>query len=497
MQNYSILSKFLKLITVQVKDENGKQHEVCSKTFLSIYCVTAERVRSLAAHKWQTDNPRGEQRGGKRLKPGYEDLKEEIKQHISRYRCVSSHYGRNKTPHKKYLPSNLNVLKMYRAFLEQYSGTLSVKYSLYYKVFVTSFNLGFGNPRTDVCSTCVKLKSTINATQEAEKKKELVTELLVHKMRAKKYYSLLKEEHDDSVLTICFDLMQNQPLPKSPVGEAYYSRQLWQFFFGVLVHHPGKQNKDDVAFYTWGEHEQGRGANSVASALTHFIEGRLATSNQQTQLIRLFSDSCIGQNKNFAVLLALHMLAAKYKVKFLHYFPVRGHSYMPPDRAFGRVEKLLRRKETILTPHEYFAAFNEVGHVFQYGDDWKVYDFKALSKIAVKTQPGFRITDAKVLEVVPESSKMTVRNFYAAAGCQHAILKRGTRLTSLVAKELLPINTVKAVKKRDVLQLLQAMGQNRVAEVMDYYRPICEKAESNVAESDDDEALIIRNEDSW
>ena len=118
-----------------------------------------------------------------------------------------------------------------------------------------------------------------------------------------------------------------------------------------------------------------------------------------------------------------------------------------------------------------------------------------MSKIAVKTQPGFRITDAKVLEVVPESSKTTVRNFYATAGCQHAILKRGTRLTLLVAKELPPINTVKAVKKRDVLQLLQAMGQNGVAEVMDYYRPICEEAESNVDESNDNEALIIKNED--
>ena len=251
MQNHSILSKFLKLITVQVKDKDGNQHEVCSKTFLSIYCVTAERVRSLAAHNWQTDNPRGEQRGGKRLKARYEDLKEEIKQHISRYRCVSSHYGRNKTPYKKYLPSTLNVLKMYHAFLEQYSGTLSVKYSLYYKVFATSFNLGFENPRTDVCSTCVKLKSTISATQEAEKKKELVTGLLVHKMRAKRFHSLLKEEYDDSVLIICFNLIQNQPLPKSPVGEAYYSRQLWQFFFfDVLVHHPGIQDKDDVAFYT-------------------------------------------------------------------------------------------------------------------------------------------------------------------------------------------------------------------------------------------------------
>ena len=171
MQNHSILSKFLKLITVQVKDDDGNQHEVCSKRFLSIYCVTAERVRSLVAHKWQTDTSRGEQRGGKWLKAGYEDLKEEIKQHISRYRCVSSHYGRNKTLYKKHLPSTLNVLKMYRAFLEQYSGTLSVKYSLYYTVIVTSYNLVFGNPKTDVFLTCVKLKSTISANQEAEKKR--------------------------------------------------------------------------------------------------------------------------------------------------------------------------------------------------------------------------------------------------------------------------------------------------------------------------------------
>ena len=53
------------------------------------------------------------------------------------------------------------------------------------------------------------------------------------------------------------------------------------------------------------------------------------------------------------------------------------------------------------------------------------------------------------------------------------------------------------MKKLDVLQLLQAMGQNGVAEVMNYYKPICEEAESNVDESDDDEALIIRKEDSW
>ena len=237
----------------------------------------------------------------------------------------------------------------------------------------------------------------------------------------------------------------------------------------MLVHQPGKQDKYDVSFYIWGEHEQGRGVNSVASALTHFIEDRLTIPHHNIKLIRLFSDSCVGQNKLFSVLLALHMLAAKYKVKLKHYFPIRGHSYMPSDRAFGRVEKMLRRKETILMPCEYFAVFSEVGNVLRYGDDWKVYDFKVLAKTAVKNHPGFRISDTKVLVVMPEMPQMTVKNFYASVGSQHSILKRGSRLSSLVAKELPPVNAVKAVKKRGVLQLLQAMGQNEVMQVMDFY----------------------------
>ena len=105
MQTCKTALKFIKLIIVQVKDEDGNQHDVCSKTFLSVHCITAERVQSLAAHKWQTGNLRGEQGGGKRPNAGYENLKEEIKRHVSHYCCVSSHYGKNKTPHQKYLLS--------------------------------------------------------------------------------------------------------------------------------------------------------------------------------------------------------------------------------------------------------------------------------------------------------------------------------------------------------------------------------------------------------
>ena len=129
-------------------------------------------------------------------------------------------------------------------------------------------------------------------------------------MRAKKFYALLNEKQDDSVPTAYFNLMQNQALPKSPIKEAYYAHQLWLYFLGIVVHRLNEQQRDDVFFYTWGEHQQKRGANSIASALAHFLVEKLNVSDNKVKTVRLFSDSCIGQNKNFTVLLTLNMLAA-------------------------------------------------------------------------------------------------------------------------------------------------------------------------------------------
>ena len=56
---------------------------------------------------------------------------------------------------------------------------------------------------------------------------------------------------------------------------------------------------------------------------------------------------------------------------------------------------------------------------------------------------------------------------------------------------------MKVVKKRDVLQLLQAMGQNEVIQVMDFYRSVCEESENSADESDNDEAIMVTNEDNW
>lgn len=38
-------------------------------------------------------------------------------------------------------------------------------------------------------------------------------------------------------------------------------------------------------------------------------------------------------------------------------FPVRGHSFLPADRVFGQVEKLLRKQPTIIHKTDYIDVY--------------------------------------------------------------------------------------------------------------------------------------------
>ena len=127
-----------------------------------------------------------------------------------------------------------------------------MRYNLYYAVFTEEFNIGFGSPKTDVCSFCIGHEAKIRLETDENRRKVLVTGLLVHRTRARKFYNLLATREDDSTLVLSFDLMQTQALPKSSIGEAYYARQLWLYILGIIEHKatgdrnkPGEQSRDD------------------------------------------------------------------------------------------------------------------------------------------------------------------------------------------------------------------------------------------------------------
>ncbi|PSN47367.1 hypothetical protein C0J52_06548 [Blattella germanica] len=58
-------------------------------------------------------------------------------------------------------------------------------------------------------------------------------------------------------------------------------------------------------------------------------------------------------------------------------FPVVGHSFIPPDRIFGRIEKETKKLDTIIKPEDYCNIFNNYGTVIKLGTDCRVYDWKA------------------------------------------------------------------------------------------------------------------------
>ena len=103
-----------------------------------------------------------------------------------------------------------------------------------------------------------------------EAKMELTANFILHRRRARRFYSKMNNITPDSVV-FCFDMMENQILPKTPICAAYYSRQMYLYVFGV-IRHRGKgshRNKEDVSYYTWLECENRKNSNMITSALQH------------------------------------------------------------------------------------------------------------------------------------------------------------------------------------------------------------------------------------
>ena len=45
-------------------------------------------------------------------------------------------------------------------------------------------------------------------------------------------------------------------------------------------------------------------------------------------------------------------------------FPVRGHSFLPADHIFGRVERERKKADTLLLPEEYHDILGKPGNLF-------------------------------------------------------------------------------------------------------------------------------------
>ena len=282
-----------------------------------------------------------------------ESIRQQIDEHIRGFPVMKSHYSRaHHNKRRKYLSPLLSVAEMHDLYLKKYEADAdkpTVSYNYYLKYFNENFNMSFGYPRADTCGMCDSLNIQIEAAGDAQKV-PLHLQKEDHLRRAENFYASLRTntrlaKSNDHIATVTFDFQQNLPLPHIPVGEVFYMRQLWLYVFGV---HECGANR--AVMYCWPEFVAGKGSNEVVSCLDNFFR----SVPQEVTTLYLYSDGCPGQNKNSTVMQYLFTLVRTGRFKFIqHHFPVRGHSFLPNDRDFGRTESKKKRQERVYTPEQW------------------------------------------------------------------------------------------------------------------------------------------------
>lgn len=322
--------------------------QVCKNAFLAIHGISSDRVRRLCNLLSEGKSPkdaRGKNTPGN-TKPGH--VIKCIEDHIASFPTKEAHYT-SKTV--RYLSASLNVKTMWQLFKEK-NPDIAVTYKFYLKVFQENFSLAFGRPQVDTCCQCEELSVKIKSPAINDVAKRVyVADLLVHKRRAKKFFKTMESVRhqcleDSEVAGISMDFMMNLQLPEIPVQETFYLRQLTMNVFNI---HDIKTQHAKI--YVYHEGVAKKGPNEVCSFLLDYMNNEI---NPNVKHLHLFSDGAGGQNKNNTVVRFLLAVVETGRFQTVHhYFPIRGHSFLPCDRDFSVIKRKIKRTDRIYTPKEY------------------------------------------------------------------------------------------------------------------------------------------------
>ena len=126
---------------------------------------------------------------------------------------------------------------------------------------------------------------------------------------------------------------------------------------------------------------------------------RFMSDKHLIEAIRLFSDSCAAQKENHSLPMVLSALPEELGETFELTYPVVGHTFLPADRIFGRLEKIFRAHDTLLTPDDYSPLCSSVAQVCQLNQDWSVQFFKAAMKNILRCRRKFESLTVKRIRV--------------------------------------------------------------------------------------------------
>lgn len=273
------------------------------------------------------------------------------------------------------------------------------------------------------------------------------------------------KQQPPNTLISSYDCQKNLALPKIPDGATYYSRQFYfQNFTVVNGCSHGKLNTDTCTSYTWTENQYKRNSNTISSCILYHLRN-VPDWTKYTDVV-LISDGCGGQNKNTTVLTMLTywlLFEAPEHIKEVQLtFPVTGHSYIPPDRVFGEIEKKIKRRETILDPTELIEITGEFATVVQLSESVTIYNFKSLVSTYIRpaSQLHFKISQCKrvfLKRYGPDDIYVRGEYHYGLdIGVYKSIFKKKCSAMNLNHIPVIPeANRMDPAKKKDVDKLLK------------------------------------------
>nr|CAH7744237.1 unnamed protein product [Callosobruchus chinensis] len=314
---------------------------VCKKAFVSILGIGKSRVERILKDYHQKGALPAERRGGDRVSQRSLHKKQAIRNFIESITCCETHYARNKTVLRRYLPCELSIVKLWKMYNSRIGEHLKVKQCFFRNIFVREYNIGFGSPKIDVCSKCLQFSEKIKKISNQHERIRVMTEQRIHKLRSNAFYDLLREDNP-KIATFSFDCQKNLPLPKIPDQACYFSMQINLYNFTMVTgHSKSRLNPETVKSFIWTECGRQRSSNEIVSAVFYALKN--FSFDEEVERVRLVADGCWGQNKNSTMVGMVQywlQCCSPSHIKCVELvYPVVGHSFFPPDRAFAQIEK--------------------------------------------------------------------------------------------------------------------------------------------------------------
>lgn len=143
---------------------------------------------------------------------------------------------------------------------------------------------------------------------------------------------------------ICFDLQNVLTCPRANISNFFYTRKLNVY---NLTSHCATSKKKKAYSAVWPECVAKRGGNEIASAVVVILNCVLQENPELEKLV-LWSDSCVAQNRNSMMTLALKKFIEEHpRIKQIEQkFCTPGHSSIQRvDNIHSHIEKMLKISE--------------------------------------------------------------------------------------------------------------------------------------------------------